>query len=366
MAFELVQSNDAAPDLNEAQAFIRSHVYGAESQIRALADALVSPLPTVRGLAMSVAALRDGAGPLFNVHSDTMLSASIERIIDTLNPSLRSPITKRRPGASDRLWSTTQKPCIDSEFALRSPVGLHVEELDALVVPSRPQVDLAGSNSVSPDLVFGRGHRRVIRGHCGTVPLGGLAQCQRTERVVPQPRTTSPTTPTREDRSSRRTAWCWRSPSPRNLRTPISASLPKAPCSPVSWASPQACTACGGSSRVQQLSPAHADPHKASTVLAPTDGEDSVTLTLQPSLQRLAQAELMGRDGSVVGSRQDLALLALYSNPTPTTPRHSPRLPKVPRVRVGRRTTPKTSTAIRHWDSSPPSRRSFPASRSRS
>jgi hypothetical protein len=65
---------------------VRSHVLAAEGQIRALAGALVSPLPTVRGLAMSVAMLRDGSGPLFNVKSDTTLSASIERIISSLNP----------------------------------------------------------------------------------------------------------------------------------------------------------------------------------------------------------------------------------------------------------------------------------------
>ncbi len=82
----LIEARRARSLFDPSVPLIRSHVYGAESQIRALADALVSPLPTVRGLAMSVAALRDGAGPLFNVHSDTMLSASIERIIDTLNP----------------------------------------------------------------------------------------------------------------------------------------------------------------------------------------------------------------------------------------------------------------------------------------
>jgi hypothetical protein len=65
---------------------IRSHVFAAEAHIRALADALVSPLPTVRGLAMSVAVLRDGSGPLFNTKSDTTLTASIERIIAALNP----------------------------------------------------------------------------------------------------------------------------------------------------------------------------------------------------------------------------------------------------------------------------------------
>jgi peptidoglycan glycosyltransferase len=52
-------------------------------------------------------------------------------------------------------------------------------------------------------------------------------------------------------------------------------------------------------------------------VLAPTEGEDSVTLTLQPSLQKLAQAELAGRDGSVVAIVPNTgSLLALYSNPT--------------------------------------------------
>jgi peptidoglycan glycosyltransferase len=52
-------------------------------------------------------------------------------------------------------------------------------------------------------------------------------------------------------------------------------------------------------------------------VLAPTEGEDSVTLTLVPALQKLAQAELNGRDGSVVAIVPSTgSLLALYSNPT--------------------------------------------------
>jgi peptidoglycan glycosyltransferase len=52
-------------------------------------------------------------------------------------------------------------------------------------------------------------------------------------------------------------------------------------------------------------------------VLAPSEGEDSVTLTLVPELQKLAQAELMGRDGSVVAIVPSTgSLLALYSNPT--------------------------------------------------
>lgn len=52
-------------------------------------------------------------------------------------------------------------------------------------------------------------------------------------------------------------------------------------------------------------------------VLAPTEGEDSVTLTLSPALQKLAQAELDSSDGSVVAIVPSTgSLLALYSNPT--------------------------------------------------
>jgi penicillin-binding protein A len=62
----------------------------------------------------------------------------------------------------------------------------------------------------------------------------------------------------------------------------------------------------------------HSQPAQSlEQVLAPTQGEDSITLTLQPALQRLAQAELMGRDGSVVAIAPSTgAVLALYSNPT--------------------------------------------------
>lgn len=63
---------------------------------------------------------------------------------------------------------------------------------------------------------------------------------------------------------------------------------------------------------------AHTQPAQSlEQVLAPTEGEDSLTLTLQPALQKLAQSQLGGRDGSVVAIvPQTGALLALYSNPT--------------------------------------------------
>jgi hypothetical protein len=65
---------------------VRSRVLAAEAQIRALADAVVSPLPTVHGLAMAIEALRDGAGPLFNPSSPLKLSSSVEAIVAQLNP----------------------------------------------------------------------------------------------------------------------------------------------------------------------------------------------------------------------------------------------------------------------------------------
>lgn len=65
---------------------VRSRVIAAEAQIRALAEALVSPLPTVRGLAMAIDTLRDGSGPLFNPGSTTKLTSSIEAIVVQLNP----------------------------------------------------------------------------------------------------------------------------------------------------------------------------------------------------------------------------------------------------------------------------------------
>jgi hypothetical protein len=70
---------------------VRSRVLAAEAQIRVLADALVSPLPTVRGLAMAIETLRDGAGPLFNPSSPLKLRSSIEAILAQINPLTSAP-----------------------------------------------------------------------------------------------------------------------------------------------------------------------------------------------------------------------------------------------------------------------------------
>jgi peptidoglycan glycosyltransferase len=58
-------------------------------------------------------------------------------------------------------------------------------------------------------------------------------------------------------------------------------------------------------------------PQSFEQLLAPSEGADSVTLTLQPELQKIAQAALDGRDGSVVAIVPSTgAILAMYSNPT--------------------------------------------------
>jgi peptidoglycan glycosyltransferase len=63
---------------------------------------------------------------------------------------------------------------------------------------------------------------------------------------------------------------------------------------------------------------AHSQPAESfEQVLAPTEAADSVTLTLNLELQKIARAALAGRDGSVVAIVPSTGnVLAMYSNPT--------------------------------------------------
>jgi len=45
---------------------VRDRVIEAQYQIESLADALMAPLPTARGVAMARSLLSDGAGPIYN------------------------------------------------------------------------------------------------------------------------------------------------------------------------------------------------------------------------------------------------------------------------------------------------------------
>jgi peptidoglycan glycosyltransferase len=58
-------------------------------------------------------------------------------------------------------------------------------------------------------------------------------------------------------------------------------------------------------------------PQSFAQLLAPTSAADSVTLTIEPDLQRVARAALAGQDGAVVVlDPRSGAVLAMYSNPT--------------------------------------------------
>ncbi len=63
---------------------------------------------------------------------------------------------------------------------------------------------------------------------------------------------------------------------------------------------------------------AHKQPAQSwAQVLAPSTGANTLNITLQPALQRVAQAALAGRDGAVVALNPSTgAVLAMYSNPT--------------------------------------------------
>jgi hypothetical protein len=64
----------------------RRRVSGAKVQIHVLARTLVRPLANVRGVAMALTILRDGAGPLFNPYSERSLTDLLDQVIDLMNP----------------------------------------------------------------------------------------------------------------------------------------------------------------------------------------------------------------------------------------------------------------------------------------
>ena len=66
----------------------------------------------------------------------------------------------------------------------------------------------------------------------------------------------------------------------------------------------------------QYLAPHQLPPKSFAQLLAPTTAADSVTLTIEPALQRIARNALAGRDGAaVVLDPRTGAVLGMYSNP---------------------------------------------------
>lgn len=67
----------------------------------------------------------------------------------------------------------------------------------------------------------------------------------------------------------------------------------------------------------QYLVPHKLQPHSLGDLLSPRTSTNNISLTVQPSLQQVAQQALAGRDGAVVAlNPRNGAIEALYSNPT--------------------------------------------------
>jgi hypothetical protein len=81
-----VQAHVPFSRFNPAVRFERRRVLSVEPEIRELADALEGPLPRVRGVAMALSLLRDGAGPVFNPANSANLSSVLRDTIANIDP----------------------------------------------------------------------------------------------------------------------------------------------------------------------------------------------------------------------------------------------------------------------------------------
>jgi hypothetical protein len=65
---------------------VRGRIIGAQAQVEALAEALLTPMPTSRGVAMASSLLSDGAGPIYNSACSVDLASKLCEIIAHLDP----------------------------------------------------------------------------------------------------------------------------------------------------------------------------------------------------------------------------------------------------------------------------------------
>ena len=82
----LIQSRQQLTPFDPRIPVVRRRVVEADGQIRAVADALVAPLTTTRGVAMASSLLTDGAGPLYNPGSTTDLRSVLGDVLQQLDP----------------------------------------------------------------------------------------------------------------------------------------------------------------------------------------------------------------------------------------------------------------------------------------
>ena len=82
----LVQAREPSGLLNPRVPLVRCRIIGAQAQILALADALLAPMPTSRGVAMASSLLGDGSGPIYYSGSSADLGSTLLEIIARLDP----------------------------------------------------------------------------------------------------------------------------------------------------------------------------------------------------------------------------------------------------------------------------------------
>jgi hypothetical protein len=82
----LAPAHEPAGFLNPRIPLVFDRIVAAQPQIQELADALLAPMPTSRGVAMARSLLSDGSGPIYNSACSTDLGLALREVIARLNP----------------------------------------------------------------------------------------------------------------------------------------------------------------------------------------------------------------------------------------------------------------------------------------
>jgi hypothetical protein len=82
----LVEARESVKFPNQSVSLVRCRIIAAQAQIEALAEALLAPMPTSRGVAMASSLLSDGAGPIYNRACSVALASTLREIIAHLDP----------------------------------------------------------------------------------------------------------------------------------------------------------------------------------------------------------------------------------------------------------------------------------------
>jgi hypothetical protein len=82
----LVEARGPVKFLNPGVPLVRGRIITAQAQIEALAEALLAPMPTSRGVAMASSLLSDGSGPIYYSACSVDFASTLCEIIAHLDP----------------------------------------------------------------------------------------------------------------------------------------------------------------------------------------------------------------------------------------------------------------------------------------